>query len=519
MQHWLEYSSDEGRNQIVESGRSAPPPWAAALAGRRWLVPAAFLAVAVGAAVAWGIGRSPSQAALAVPPEGVEQARGALARAGIRSERRDGALWVDSGDAGRAAAAVAPRPDANPVALALEDGSFFATGEASRGRRTAATIRALEGTIAMQPGVARASVVLGDAPRSIAPGGSAAPTASVTVAMKSGAMPQDLVDAVGVLVAGACPGLPPEAVSIIDAGAGRVRAVRSPDDRSALEASRRREERVQAILSAALGDIPGARVRVTEGDAGALVAAVEIPQSYAVARAGDAHGGSLPSFLEEERARILDRVEPLIAHAPACAVTVAVAADPGWEQLAVDAPEQGYSVSAPAPSSLSDDLARERSQPLGSPFGGGTSAAWIAVLAVVVGGAAWWAWRRPRTTPVGTGEVPADEDMPSFDDEPIPGADASDAVRASAADAAAVVQGWIGRGDVGLAARLVVALDADAASAVLRALPVEQVQELTSALGELDGPTHDQLGAAVGAFLSELGHGDAVGYRAAEEAA
>lgn len=522
MQHWLEDQSDEGRNQIVAGAQPAPAPapWRAWLAGSGWTVPAAAFAVVAGAVLAWGLARPAPQAALAIPPEGVEQARGALTRAGIRFERRDGALWVEAADAGRAAAVAVPRAESNAVAAALEDGSVFATGEASRGRRTAATIRTLESTIAMQPGVARASVVLGDAPRSLGPGAAAAASASVTVAMRSGPMPQDLVDAVGVLVAGACPGLRPESVSIIDAGSGRVRTVRSADERASIESSRRREERVQALVEAALGDIPGARVRVTEGESGALVTLVEIPQSYAIARAGESHGGSLPAFVEEERARIADRVEPLIAHASACAVTVSVAADPGWERVAVDVPEEGYSVAAPAASTVAGDMARERAQPLGSPSGGGIPSAWIAVLAGGAAVAAWWAWRRPRaSSPDPAGGSAEEEAMPSFDDDPLPGADASDAVRAAVPGAASVVQAWMDRGDVGLAARLVVALDADAASALLRALPVAQVQDLTEALGGLDGPSHEQLAGAVEAFLSEMGQGDVAEYRVAEEAA
>jgi hypothetical protein len=75
--------------------------------------------------------------------------------------------------------------------------------------------------------------------------------------------------------------------------------------------------------------------------------------------------------------------------------------------------------------------------------------------------------------------------MPAFDEEPIPGSEASDAVRAAPEEAATVVRAWIDGGDVERAARLVVALDASAAATILHALPVTHVQQVTAALSTL----------------------------------
>jgi flagellar motor switch protein FliG len=69
-----------------------------------------------------------------------------------------------------------------------------------------------------------------------------------------------------------------------------------------------------------------------------------------------------------------------------------------------------------------------------------------------------------------------------------------------------------------LAARLVVALDAPASAAVLRAMPVAQVQRVTEALGTLDAVGHDDLAEAVDAFLAEVGEQGAGGYRGGPEA-
>jgi hypothetical protein len=109
--------------------------------------------------------------------------------------------------------------------------------------------------------------------------------------------------------------------------------------------------------------------------------------------------------------------------------------------------------------------------------------------------------------------------MPAFDEEPIPGSEASDAVRTAPEEAATVVRAWIDGGDVERAARLVVALDASAAATILQALPVTHVQQVTAALSTLDAPEHAELREAVQSVLEELELGDVGDYRAANEAA
>ena len=294
---------DAGRHEIVEAGDASDGLGRSGmtrvpgLARMQRAFPeissrSAALAVAVagvalvGAAfVAWRSGEPPARVALAVPNGGIELARGALARAGISAQLQDGSLWVDAQDARRAAEAAVPKSSANAVASALEDESIFASGESSRARRLAATIKTLEATIIMQPGVERASVVVGDAPRSFAPGAASGATAAVTVGMRSGAMPQDLVDAVAVMVAGACQGVKPESVAIIDAVSGRVRTVRDVNARAMADIVHAREEHAAELVTALLADIPGVSVRVRESEGGAVVATIEVPRSVAVARA------------------------------------------------------------------------------------------------------------------------------------------------------------------------------------------------------------------------------------------
>jgi hypothetical protein len=107
--------------------------------------------------------------------------------------------------------------------------------------------------------------------------------------------------------------------------------------------------------------------------------------------------------------------------------------------------------------------------------------------------------------------------VPDFDEEPVPGAEASDAVRAAPAAAAAVLGRWLDAGYDELTARLVVALDASASASVLRALAASHVERVTEALGALDTVSREDLADAVESFLTEFpGPG---GYRAPAEAA
>ena len=510
---------DAGRQEIVEYGepapaRSIPPQWRGAA------IAVAAVALAGGAWFALRPSDAPARVALAVPSGSVEAARANLARAGIACEVRGGALWVQAADAPRAADAAMPRPSGNAVAAALEDESVFASGESSRARRLAATIKTLEQSITMQPGVERASVVVSDAPRSFAPGVSGGAGASVTVAMRSGAMPQDLVDAVAVMVAGACGGMHPESVAIIDAGSGRVRTVRNADARMRADVSRAREERASELVTALLSDIPGVSVRVHEGEGGAMVAAIELPHSVAITRAEYETEGDVARYVDLERMRIAERLDLFLSApgAQVCAVSVVVARHSESERVVSARPEQAYSASNPARLETDEAAARERGTPLGATGGAqGFPIGWAFVALAGVVALGWWGWRRPA--PAASAALAADVGMPAFDEEPIPGSEASDAVRTAPEEAATVVRAWIDGGDVERAARLVVALDASAAATILQALPVTHVQQVTAALSTLDAPEHAELQEAVQSFLEELELGDVGDYRAANEAA
>lgn len=486
-------SDDAGR----EEAAGAPPD------PRAWWTRPAFaaatLALVAGlGALAWVGSRGGPDVAVAVPAGSAERVRGVLADAGIHSEVREGMLWVSAADAPRAAAAAQPGPAPNAVAQALEDESIFASGETSRARRTAAVIRELESSIAMQPGVARASVVLGEAGRPGAPGSPSGPTASVTVRMRSGAMGDDLVDAVAVLVAGACPGMRPESVAIVDAGAGRVRQVRAAAERAAAAARSAREERLARFIDAALVGVPGASAQVAEAEGGLFVAQVRLPRSAAA-----------------EQARIAESLEPVLAVAGGCPVTlsfaVADAGPVGEERTPSEAPLAG-SVPAVALGPADPDRAR----PLGRPASPDLPVGWGIAAALGVGVLAWWSWSRRRIGAPAAAEA-AEAEVPDFDDEPVPGAEASDAVRSAPAAAAAVLGRWLDAGYDELTARLVVALDASASASVLRALAASHVERVTEALGSLDTVSREDLADAVESFLTEFpGPG---GYRAPAEAA
>ena len=531
---------DAGRHEIVEAGDASDGLGRSGmtrvpgLARMQRAFPeissrSAALAVAVagvaliGAAfVAWRSGEPPARVALAVPAGGIEMARGALARAGISAQVQDGSLWVDAQDARRAAEAAVPKSSSNAVASALEDESIFASGESSRARRLAATIKTLEATIVMQPGVERASVVVGDAPRSFAPGAASGATAAVTVGMRSGAMPQDLVDAVAVMVAGACQGVKPESVAIIDAVSGRVRTVRDVNARAMADIVHAREEHAAELVTALLADIPGVSVRVRESEGGAVVATIEVPRSVAVARAEAEAGGDMTQYMELERSRIADRVEPFIA-APGSrvsAVALSIAAEPEWDRVAVTQPAEPYSVQSQVRTQVEASAARERATPLGSTnAANGFPYGWALLALGGLAGFAWWTWARPRGAAMATNDDDNETAMPAFDEEPLPGADASEAVRSAPEQSAFVVRGWIDTGDTDRAARLLVALDAGAAAAILQALPVTHVQRATNALGALDAPGHEELAEAVRSFFEDLEMAPEGGYRDAHEAA
>lgn len=503
---------DAGRNELALPGEvSEPSPWG------RWRTPAlavAALAAAV-AGIAW-IGRTPAPepVALAVPAASVGPARLALQRASVAFEVREGAVWVAPGDVARAIEAVSASAETNAVADALGNESIFSSAESLRARRTAATIRMLESSIAMQPGVARASVVVGEPGRTPGLGAASTGTASVTVAMRSGAMPQDLVDAVAMLVSGACPGVRPESVVIVDAGEGRVRAVRPSQERANAEAVHERERRTAALVSALVSDLPGATVDVREAGHGAMVTTVSLPQSLAAARAGIEADGDLGAWLESERARIADRIDPFVLPeaGAACggAVVLAlvperVAAVPGPDgAMAEDRAAPAGELSSAAPMrTVREAEARERATPLGtvpSSVSSPLPAAFAVVGLAAVGIAGWWAWRRTAARRI---PVSAEPTGSPIEEDHVHGVEASEAVRDAVGASAAIVRSWLDAGRSERAARLVVALDAPAATALLQALPVACVQRVTAALGSLDAPTHAELSDAVRAFLDE----------------
>lgn len=475
----------------------------------------AATALALGAAAfLWWPRATPSDALLAVAPDQVAAARTALASAGIPAGFRDGALWVAPADARRAAAALAQdRQQPNALAGAIAEESVFASSDATRARRQAAVMQSLEAAIRQQPGVARAQVVIADAPRGAAPGSQAGGSAAVTVAMRVGAMPQDLVDAVATLVAGACPGIRAEQVAIVDSAAGRVRHPRGADARAAADAVRTREEQAAATVASVLADVVDAHVEVHESPSGGVVATVELPRAWAVARAEAEQGGDLDAFAARQRDRIRAQVEPFLAcPSGPCPVVVAVriapeaVAGPAYE---ASVPDAGYSGRSAAQVAVADAAARERRTPLGPTMVGESPVpvAWWIAGAAAVAVAAWFAWRRPwMRGAVGSGlaegaAVDGDADAPGADEA---AAEAAELVRRNPAAAAAIVAGWVDGGFESRAAHLVVVLDSDAAALLLGALSVDVVRRVTDALGELDTPGTAELADASEGFLEEF---------------
>lgn len=92
------------------------------------------------------------------------------------------------------------------------------------------------------------------------------PTASVAVMSTGGALPQNLVDAIGALVSGSLAGLEPRNVQILDLAAGRARRAEVQDDVSAatyMEHAARIETETQRKIEDLLQYIPGVIVAVT----------------------------------------------------------------------------------------------------------------------------------------------------------------------------------------------------------------------------------------------------------------
>jgi hypothetical protein len=201
-------------------------------------------------------------------------------------------------------------------------------------------------------------------------------------------------------------------------------------------------------------------------------------------------------------------------------VALSIAAEPEWDRVAVTQPAEPYSVQSQVRTQVEASAARERATPLGSTnAANGFPYGWALLALGGLAGFAWWTWARPRGAVRETNEDDNETAMPAFDEEPLPGADASEAVRSAPEQSAFVVRGWIDTGDTDRAARLLVALDAGAAAAILQALPVTHVQRATNALGALDAPGHEELAEAVRSFFEDLEMAPEGGYRDAHEAA
>jgi hypothetical protein len=241
-----------------------------------------------------------------------------------------------------------------------------------------------------------------------------------------------------------------------------------------------------------------------------------------VARAEAEAGGDMTQYMDLERSRIADRVEPFLT-APGSrvsAVALSIAAEPEWDRVAVTQPAEPYSVQSQVRTQVEASAARERATPLGSTnAANGFPYGWALLALGGLAGFAWWTWARPRGAAVAASDDDSEIAMPAFDEEPLPGADASEAVRSAPEQSAFVVRGWIDTGDTDRAARLLVALDAGAAAAILQALPVTHVQRATNALGALDAPGHEELAEAVRSFFEDLEMAPEGGYRDAHEAA
>jgi type III secretory pathway lipoprotein EscJ len=517
--------AEEGFDDGFDDGRGAlalPAPEGAgdgivASPWRRRFAVVAGVACAASAAAGFLAWRSSADApSVAVALAGIEPevARERLAAASIRCEVRDGAAWVSQDDVRRAvdACGTAARPG-NPVADALDGESIFASGESVRARRTAATLRMLESAIAMQPGVERASVVVGEPVRTAGPGGVAGSAASVTVSMRSGRMAQDLVDAVAMLVAGACPGVRPEAVVIVDAGEGRVRVARDAAVRAQVDAARARESAAEAVIASLLSDLPVADVRVRESAQGAVVATVELARDEALMLARAA-GTGMAEWVAAERGRTQERIAPFVGVHDGCAFALQLVVAPADPiRSAMGAPAVTLTESSPAEGPMGTRSAAtpatdERSMPLGpSTAAGGFPFGWLAVLLCGAGvaGAAWWMRARRQAQADGAANWDDAEDpVPGVDDSGLEHAELSADVARAVPASAQLLSQWASGGRAVEAAHVVVALEAAAASAVLQAMPVTEVKAVTAALSTLESPAPREIDSAARRFAAEL---------------
>ena len=444
---------------------------------------------------------------LAVPAASATAAGRAVEAAGIRVDWRDGHPWVATADAQRAAQAAAQANTGRAArpAVQAEESPFLST-EAARARRMAGTMAALEDMVRAHAGVTDARVVLAEGSRPGAPGSAySGPTGAVTVTMESGEMSQDLVDAVAGLVSGAVPGLPADRVTVIDARANRQRTPRTVAERQAQEQRRERERTLAEQLQELLPELPNMRVSVnldTPSTPRALIRGgmgsvdPEAVRAQAEVILCEACGGVLPQVT-------------VVAEGPS--------ADPSPLRIETAGAQDAMGQQVAAA------VTRERATPLGpSPgaanAGGLTDWLWPVLAFAAVGAGAWY-WRRVKPAPAsaeaGTEleSHAADEDTTEDEGPAMPAhaaasaavlADASDAVRAEPTQAVHVVRGWLDAGLDTRAAELVVALDAGAAGALLRAMPQDVVNRVTGALADLHTPTAQDLTDACSALTEEM---------------
>lgn len=487
---------------------------------------------------------------LAVTAANATAAGQAAEHAGVEVEWREGHPWVASADAKKASEAAAKAlASARPVhPAAVADESVFLSSEASRARRLAATMSAVEQMIESQTGVQHARVVLAEAGRAGAPGSSyAGATAAVAVTMASGEMSQDLVDSVAALVSGSVPGLDVEHVAVIDANANRQRTPRGTEERRTADARRDRERELMDRLRAGVPGAGEARVSVRVDENGVPVATMVMTYAYGLRALDSMSAGSAEEALLVEEDRLTQVAQSVLNGADGCGnavvhVTVARAPEEGtpFGAFAAPQPELGASTSAPVTyeervaatssvgTSVAASVSRERTTPLGP--SNGAKATWngwtmvllaVAVCAVAVGMAV--ATRRSHRnaaaalvtashgTALGTEEPDVEEVNAALEETPEPAeeyapdtANASDAVRSDPSQAAAVLRAWLDTGYDARVAHVVVALDSGAAGALLRAMPASQVNRVTVALAELRTPSAPELEAAAEALVHEM---------------
>ncbi|MEM7622578.1 MAG: hypothetical protein AAF235_05180, partial [Planctomycetota bacterium] len=205
--------------------------------------------------------------------EAAEYGRAAsiLNASGIRAEVRDDGLYVAANQQIAAIAAIQQDPSVAADAKIMFDNlvekqDWRMSREQNRQQFFFAKQNELSRVISRFRGVSSAMVIL-DVPEQGGLGRTTRePSASVTVTMASGAMPQKSVDAVASLVSGAVAGLSVDRVEVIDGWDQRKRRVAAEDDFAATTYIEHRslvERTVRSKIEAHLSYIPGVMVAVT----------------------------------------------------------------------------------------------------------------------------------------------------------------------------------------------------------------------------------------------------------------